>query len=323
MHRWIGGIALCIFALLTPCAKAQVTVEPAGPNKSPDYVLGPGDQLKIHAVHVDELQDGARTIDLDGTISLPLVGRVKVAGLTASQAEADLNVRYKDYLVRPDISVSVVEFQSQPVSVLGAVKNPGIQQVRGSRSVIEMLSLAGGLSDNAGSRLKITRRIDEGPLPLANATADASGKFMTAELSVRSLMEAHSPEENILVKANDVITVPAAGNIYVIGHVLKAGPLIYDQHGKMTALQAVSAAGGMDNLAKPKEARILRVVPGQDVRSEIALNLDGVIRGQLPDVPLEVEDIVLVPNNRPKAIMLKSLEVAIQVGSGVVIWHRY
>jgi protein involved in polysaccharide export with SLBB domain len=111
--------------------------------------------------------------------------------------------------------------------------------------------------------------------------------------------------------------------VYVIGHVLKAGPLIYDQHGKMTALQAVSAAGGMDNLAKAKEARILRVVPGQDVRSEIPLNLDGIMQAQIADVPLEVEDIVLVPNNKPKAIMLKSLEVAIQVGTGVIIWHKY
>ncbi len=323
MWRWtVWGVA-CIFALLPPWATAQVTVEPAGPDKSPNYVLGPGDQLKIHAVHVEELQDGTITVGLDGMISLPLVGRIKVAGLTVAQAEEELNVRYKDYLVRPDISVSVVEYQSQPVSVLGAVKLPGIQQVRGSRSIIEMLSLAGGLSDTAGSRLKITRRVDEGPLPLPNATKDASGKFTTAELSIKSLMEARRPEENITVKPNDVITVPPAGNVYVIGHVLKAGPLLYDQHERMTALQAVSAAGGMDNLAQPKHARILRLVPGQDARQEIEVNLDGVMTGQMPDVPMEVEDVLLVPNNKPKAIMLKSLEVAIQIGAGVIIWHRY
>ena len=64
-------------------------------------------------------------------------------------------------------------------------------------------------------------------------------------------------------------------------------------------------------------------MPGQDARTEIAINLKGVMEGQAPDMPLEVEDIVLVPNNNPKAIMLKSLDVAIQVGTGVVIWHRY
>jgi polysaccharide export outer membrane protein len=171
--------------------------------------------------------------------------------------------------------------------------------------------------------LKITRRIDEGTLPLPDATKDPSGKFITAEVSLKSLMEARRPEENINVKPNDVITVPAAGNLYVIGHVLKAGPLLFDQRGRMTALQAVSAAGGMDNLAKPTEVRILRVVPGQDARTEIALNLDNVMRGKAPDMALEVEDVVLVPNNKPKAIMLKTLDVAIQVGTGVVIWRRY
>lgn len=323
MPRWTAWVAIYVFAVLTPWAKAQVTIEPAGPDGSPDYILGPGDQLRIHAVHVEELQDGTITIGLDGMISLPLVGRIKVGGLTAAQAETELNVRYKDYLVRPDISVSVVEYQSQPVSVLGAVKNPGIQQVRGSRSVIEMVSLAGGLTDNAGSRLKITRRLDSGTLPLPGATKDSSGKYMTAEISVRSLMEARRPEENILVKANDVITIPPSGNVYVIGHVLKAGPLMFDQQDRMTVLQAVSAAGGMDNLAQPKSARIMRRVPGRQERVEIAVNLKGVMEGKAPDMPMEVEDILFVPNNTSKAVALKALDVGIAMATGIVIWGRF
>ena len=311
----------CILCGGLTIAFAQVKLETSHMN--PDYVLGPGDQLRIHESNVPELPEGPIALGGDGSVALPLVGRVVLAGMTSTQAEAELGKRYKDYLVRPDISVSVVEYLSQPVSVLGSVRTPGVQQVRGNRTLVEMLSLAGGLAPDAGSRLKISRRVDEGPLPLANAQPDPTGQFMIAEVDLKALMEARNPADNISVKPNDVLTVPASANIYVLGHVLKAGPFQFDGTESMTALQAVSLAGGMDHTAQPKNARILRRMPGQPERVEIALNLQEILDGRSGDVRLQPEDILLVPNNVPKSAALKALEVAIQMGTGVVIWRRY
>ena len=304
---------------------SRVTVENTSPQTQavPGYVLGPGDQIRIHVVNVDEVPKDPIVVGLDGFVSLPFVGRVKIGGLTTSQAEAELDKLYRNFLVRPDISISVVEFQSQPVSVLGAVKTPGVQQVRGSRTVIEMLSSAGGLTENAGSRLKLTRRMEWGPLPLPNAKNDPSGQFSVAEISLRSLFEAQNPQENILIKPNDTLSVPVADTVYVIGHVLKAGPLVVTEQDRMTVLQAVSMAGGLDRMAQPKHARILRRQAGKPERAEIAVNLADVLEGKTSDFPMQADDILYVPNNLPKSALLRTLDVAIQMGTGVVVWNRY
>ena len=304
---------------------SRVTVENTSPQTQavPGYVLGPGDQIRIHVVNVDEVPKDPIVVGLDGFVSLPFVGRVKIGGLTTSQAEAELDKLYRNFLVRPDISISVVEFQSQPVSVLGAVKTPGVQQVRGSRTVIEMLSSAGGLTENAGSRLKLTRRMEWGPLPLPNAKNDPSGQFSVAEISLKSLFEAQNPQENILIKPNDTLSVPVADTVYVIGHVLKAGPLVVTEQDRMTVLQAVSMAGGLDRMAQPKHARILRRQAGKPERTEIAVNLADVLEGKTSDFPMQADDILYVPNNLPKSALLRTLDVAIQMGTGVVVWNRY
>jgi polysaccharide export outer membrane protein len=111
--------------------------------------------------------------------------------------------------------------------------------------------------------------------------------------------------------------------VYVIGHVLKAGPYMVGEQDQMTVLQAVSMAGGMDKLAQPKNARILRRVPGKPERTEIAVNLADVLAGKTSDFAMQPEDILYVPNNVPKSALLRTLDVAIQMGTGVVIWNRY
>jgi len=315
----------CGVAAIAQDVTTQISVDTASHQQpaDADYVLGPGDQIRIHIINVDEVPKDPIVIGLDGAISLPFVGRVVVGGMTTAQAEAELDRRYKEYLLHPDISVTVVEFQSQPVSVFGAVRTPGVQQVQGNRTVVETLSMAGGLADNAGSRLKVTRSLKWGALPLPNAAQDPTGQFSVAEISLKSLFEARNPEENILVKPNDVISVPAADTVYVLGHVLKAGPYTIRERNSMTALQAISMAGGMDNVAQPKHARILRRQPGQMELTEIAVNMKDVMEGQTPDITMQPEDILFIPNNVPKSSLLRALDVAIQMGTGVVVWNRY
>src|SRR5271165_5511125 len=120
-------------------------------------ILGPGDQVLIRTVAAKEIADKQFRIESNGEVNLPLAGRVHLAGLTIEQAEAALSKAVGKYYVDPDIAVTVVEFHSEPVSVIGAVGNPGVHEARGHKTLVEMLSLAGGVRADAGPTVTITR----------------------------------------------------------------------------------------------------------------------------------------------------------------------
>src|SRR5208337_3140684 len=121
----------------------------------------------------------------------------------------------------------------QPISVLGQVATPGIHQMRGRKTLFEVISEAGGLKPDAGSTIKITRRKENGPIPLPTAASDSSGEFNVAEVSIRDVMEARNPQENIAGKAYDVITVPKAKLVYVIGSVKHSGGFVLSERANM------------------------------------------------------------------------------------------
>lgn len=289
---------------------------------APGYVLGPGDQISIRVVNFEEINDKPISIDLSGCIRLPMAGQIVASGMTVEQLGAEISKRLETYVLHPDVSVSVTEFRSQPVSVIGAVRTPGVQQVQGQKTLLEMLSLAGGLDNlTAGSIVKITRRLQWGPIPLPNAENDATNRFSVAQVSYKSLIEGKNPEENILIKPDDVISVPRGDTVYVMGEVLKAGEYILNNDEKVTVLTALSKAGGTDRMAQPQHARILRRNPGESSRAEIPVNLTKILEGKAADVAMQPEDILYVPNSIPKRALVRALEAAIQTGSGVAIWR--
>lgn len=287
-----------------------------------DYVLGAGDQISVRVVDVEEISDKPIAIDLTGHIRLPILGTMVASGLTVSQLQSELTRRLSAYVIRPDVSISVVEFRSQPVSVIGAVKNSGVVQVQGHKTLIEVLSLAGGLDATAGSTVEITRRIEWGKLPLPNAVMDPTGQFSVAQINLKSLLAAQNPHQNILVKPQDVISVPRAETVYVMGQVMKPGGYPLESHENVSVLQALSMAGGFDRAAQPKRAKLLRVQPGS-ARAELAVDLDKILEGKADDVPMRPNDILFVPNSLSKRAALRAVEAAVQMGTGVVVWGRY
>src|SRR5262249_583417 len=148
-----------------------------------------------------------------------MVGRVHVAGLTVQQTEQQLNKDLSKYIRDPQVVVNVSEIRSQPVSVLGAVNTPGVHQIQGHKTLLETLSQAGGIRQDAGYNERITGQVEWGCIPLPGATLDQSGRFMVAELNLQKIMEAKNPAENIQIFPHDVITVPKADMVYVIGEV--------------------------------------------------------------------------------------------------------
>ncbi len=143
------GAGFFMVVLTAFCAVAQQAAETA---TLPDsgYVLGPDDQIVIHAIDAPEISDKPVLIGTNGNITLPLIGRVQAGGLTVEQLETELNTRLKKYVQDPQVSVTVAEFRSQPVSVFGAVTKPGVIQLRGRKTLYEVLSMAGGPARDRG-----------------------------------------------------------------------------------------------------------------------------------------------------------------------------
>ncbi len=284
------------------------------------YVLGPDDQIEVRAAEAD-FGDKPVRIDMTGYIRLPMLGRLRAANLSIEQLENTIAERLKEFVREPDVTVSIAEYRSQPVSVIGAVKNPGVHQLQGRKTLIEILSLAGGLEQDAGSRVKITRELDWGRIPLDNATDDATGRFSIAEVSVQRILNATSPQENVLICPHDVISVPRAELIYVTGQVQRSGGFVLNDREAITVLQALSLAGGLDRSASPKNARILRRAKDSS-RKELSVNVKAILEGRSEDVAMLPDDILFIPSSAPKAAALRAVEAAIQLGTGVVIWRR-
>lgn len=287
------------------------------------YQLGPGDKVSIHVLDEDEVEDKPYAIDLNGGLTLPRLGTVQVAGLTVTQLQKELTECFRVYLKSPVVTVSVAEFSSQPVTVLGAVANPGVRQIEGRKTLFEIISEAGGLKEDAGNTIRITRQLQYGPLPLPNSRLDLGGKFSVAEVTVASIVKADNPAQNIPILPHDVITVPKAEMVYVVGAVHKAGGFVLSERSDMSVLELLSLAEGMDRTAGGKNAKILRASDGPGQRTEVPINLNRIIQGKSPDVSLRGDDILFVPNSTGKSATLRAIEAIVSTGSGVAIYHPY
>jgi polysaccharide export outer membrane protein len=312
---------LIVLALGSVSSLAFAQAVPVTHRAESGYVLGPDDLIGIHALEAQEINDKPVRVDGDGYIRLPLAGRIKASGLTSEQLENAIAEHLRTYIKEPQVTVSILEFHSQRVSVLGSVRNPGIHQLEGHRTVVEVLALAGGLADDAGNTLKITRRIEWGRIPLPSAVDDATGQFSVADINLKEIINAKNPAQNILIDPDDVVSVPRAQMVYVIGNVLHPGGYVLGEEASFSVLRVVSLAGGIDHYASQKRARILRKVAGNGDRQEIPVNLKMILAGRSGDVPLQPEDILLVPANGAKTALGRTAEAAVQITTGLIIYH--
>jgi polysaccharide export outer membrane protein len=296
---------------------ARVTM----PSAPPGYVLGPGDVFVLEIADLEELNGKAHRIDKDGTVTLPLVGRMKAAGYTLPEFEEELDRRLLDQLKEPHITVTVTEILSQPVTVLGQVNAPGVHQLRGPQTLAGVLSMAGGLKPDAGYRVTITRKISAGKLPLPGAYEDIDNKVITGEVSLNDIVEAKNPAMNIEVVPFDVVTVPRAKIVYVMGEVRKQGGFTLDTKNTISILQLLALAEGTTPNAKKTKAVVMREEPGSDRRSEIPVDLTRVLNGKDPEMMLGPNDILFVPHSTAHVVTVRTIETAVAVGTGILIWR--
>ena len=325
----LSSVVICLLTMtLLLHSQDQGSTAPSPPttpsaDEEPSaYILGPGDMITIRALNVEEISEKPVRIGTSGIINFPMIGRIKAAGMTLEQLEAEITSRLKDSVNEPDVAVAVTEYRSQKVSIMGWVNTPGVLHLEGRKTLFEVFSLVGGLKPDAGYSAKITRRSEFGVIPLPDAVVDPTGRYSIATVNLRSIMEARKPEENILVCPFDVISVPKGELVYVIGDVRKSGGFVLSEQEPITALQLLARAEGLEKTAKPQSAKILRSVVGSSTRSEIPVDLKKVLSGKASDVALQTDDILLVPGSK-KGALLQTLSTALSIGASSTIIWRY
>ncbi len=248
-----------------------------------EYPLGPGDVIDIAVFQVHELTKTVR-INGRGSVILPLLGELELAGLTAQAAELLLAERLTEFMHDPQVSVFVAEYRSQEISVLGAVKDPGIKNVNRSRTLLEVLTLAGGLSEKAGAQVYV-QTTDVDP--------DSGEKLARNSIvDLRQLLR--SPEFNFVLQGGDTVFVPEAGIVFVEGAVEKPGAVALER--ETTVLKAIAQAGGPKYEAIEDEVQVIRQTASGVPDIQI-VNLDQVRKTGDNDIVLQDGDIVVVGIN--------------------------
>lgn len=279
MSRIAG--TLCAFAAVV-CLAAPAHAQ-AGPQAgaADAYRIGPRDEVAIRVFEEPQL-DGDFRVNEDGTIRLPLLGAVMAAGLTEEELAARLKeVLEAELLQRASVSAEVTEFRSRPISVLGAVRQPGSLNFPGRLTLIEALTAAGGLSGSQGSSVHVLRRASNGLTDQVTIPLDAL------------LVEA-DPDLNIPIFANDLINVPPAQDVtvYLLGEVGGAGAITFKSTERVTLLAAIARAGGLTERASNK-IRLQRRSPDGTVEEKI-VHYKRLLAGEEPDPVLRQGDVIIV-----------------------------
>ena len=253
-------------------------------DKSYSYSIGPKDLLTINVFEVPELNITVRVSE-DGSIVTPLLGNINVAGLTRFQLEKKLvKLLEKNYLKSAQVTVFIKEYQSKLVSVIGAVKNPGNYELVGRQTLLQMISIAGGLTEGASDRIVIIRQYK-------------NGKSASLVIDLDELMLKGNPKLNIPLQASDIINVSVERylDIYVFGQVKKPGHIKMKKDGNVTLLRVIAQAGGFSERARKSSVLIKRKINGKEMK--IKINVKKILRGKRKDFILENNDIVHVPES--------------------------
>ncbi len=312
-----------------------------------EYRIGPEDVLNINIFEAQELNREVR-VSAGGDISLPLLGSVRAAGLTPRELEFVLQeLLHRTYMKDPHVSVFVHEMQSHPVSVMGAVRRPGVFQIRGSKTLLEVLSLAEGLADDAGETVIILRGAaltaephlatdhpagSDQPSSSAQNAAEGtavssalnSNRFASedaVQVNLKDLLESADSHGNPLVHPGDIVKVTRAGVVYVIGEVRKPGGFALKSNEKISVLQALALSEGLTRTAAKSGARIIRTDQQSGERKETPIDLGKILAGKAPDPVLEAKDIIFVPNSAAKTTLGRGVEAAAQTLTGILIFH--
>jgi len=282
LGRILGGLVVVAILLVSGLTTAQLRGQDApAPQQVNDYRIGAKDLLQITVYELPELNQTVRVSE-DGSITLSLLGKIEVAGLTAQELEKKLaSVLDRQYTKNAHVTVFIKEYQK--VSVIGAVGKPGQYELVGPTTLLYVIAQAGGLTAQAMNEIFVYRKEADGQQSIISVRLDdlASGK----------------QEFNVELKPNDVVSIPidVMLNVFVYGEVKTPGVIPYLSSKRITLLQAVAQAGGPTEWAKKSRVMIKRKDKRTGKEIEIRVNLKNMISGRVSDIVLEEGDVVIVP----------------------------
>jgi polysaccharide biosynthesis/export protein len=392
----LACVALALFFHRIPCVCAQEvpTVSTAAQTNerihslgtvasksSHEYTIGNGDLLSVSVFDVPELSREIR-VNQSGAISMPLLPtRLHVAGLTESQAEqliADV-LQANGLVSHPEVGVMVKEHRSNPITIVGAVAHPMVYQSDHSVTLLEVLAEAGGISNDAGDTIIVTRahsptfvmipnpdpnstaapgaatptnppaldgssaiaddtkstpsspafpsaaEMAQNPAspstPPANSSQAPFGSGNIITINLNELIESGDTRNNIPLQAGDIVTVPHAGIVYVLGAVNRPGGFVLsNDRTQLTTMKVLALAGGLTKIAKLDHAVIIRK-DNQGKQTETEVDLKKVIEQKSEDLQMRASDVLYIPDNRVKEIMIQALQVSIAVATAVAIYR--
>jgi polysaccharide export outer membrane protein len=335
-----------------------------------EYVIGSGDVLTIQVFDVAELSRDVRVSE-QGTIALPLLpSRLHAVGLTERQLEQKLEevLSSSGLVSHPQVSITVKERKSNPITVIGAVGHPMVYQAVRAVTLLEVLSEAGGIANDAGNTVLITRgslslKSPDAVAPEATAPGMVASPAPTgreSEASVQGatgaqlpepagtqesvfaapasdadptsptiltvnltdLLDSGDPKYNLPIQGGDVISVPRAGIVYVIGAVERPGGFVLSNDREaLSVLKIMALSGGPKPTARQDQCLILRKSSRSGPEKEIPLNLKKLMQHQTEDVRLSAGDIVFVPESGGKKAARRLGEAAIAIGTGAALFR--
>jgi polysaccharide export outer membrane protein len=278
--------------------------------KGKDYRIGSDDQLDIDVFEIMELAATPR-VSGSGTISLKFIGNFQAGGLTPQELERAIEKALQDQKLvnEPHVTVTVREYASQPVSIMGAVNMPNIYQIKGQKTLFSMIAQAQGVDQaRVGRTIQVIRAPRESGSSRESITIDIAD-FQRGNVDL-----------DIPIYANDTINVQFAGSVFVVGEVMRPEEHVLRNGKNITVLQAMSTSGGPTKEAKKKDSKIIRV--HQDgSREEIKVDLDKIYQGKVDDIEMMPDDILFVPPNKVRAIVNQTLQNTIGVVTGRLIYR--
>jgi polysaccharide biosynthesis/export protein len=323
-----------------------------------DYILDSGDLLGVEVFDVAELTREVRVSET-GFISLPLLPvKVRAAGLTAYQLQDKLAelLQVNGLVSKPNVTVFIKEQHGQPITMMGAVKQPMVIEAVRQMTLLEALSRVGGLAEDAAGHILVTHS----PRPRLVASADdtaesldntvpsnssesektnvsavpaaatvaasaqpadstADSDSLTLRISLSDLLESGDPKFNVVLRGGDVVSVPRAGVVYAVGAVQRPGGFVMaSDRQQLTVLKVLALSGGLTPTAKKGKAVIIRQ-SAEPNRQEIPVDLDLILASKADDPLMLQSDILFVPNSNGKQALSRIAQSALGLASGVAL----
>ena len=295
------------FAQMAGSSDSTAAMNSSGVPAGPAITIGPGDGISVTVFDISQLS-GEFRVSQSGKVDMPLIGKVNVAGLTADEAAAKIQEKLKNggFVLHPQVSVLISQYTTQGADVMGQVSRPGIYPTLGTRRLLDMITLAGGVTNSAGNLVTIIHRNDP---------------HHPEHLALAQTAKGYNVQANPVILPGDTIVVQKAGIVYILGDVQRPGGYLINNNEPVSLMQALSLAGGNTVTSDIRDVRLIRKV--HSGKEEVKLNLKKIYLGKEADIAIDDGDIVYVPASNVKTFIYRGFNGLISTANTAVFAGQY